>query len=61
MLSSPEWLECETSTLRRTLWDGGRELVELQVPLKLVGSVKEQPSSVLENDLYQPQLPYQNF
>lgn len=61
VLSSPEWLECETSTLHRTVWDGARELIELRVPVKLAGSLQEQPASVLEDDLYLPQLPHQNF
>jgi YD repeat-containing protein len=56
-----EWLECDLSTLRRTVWDGEQELVEIQVPLKLAGSTQEQPASVLEDDVNLPQLPHVNF
>jgi RHS repeat-associated protein len=61
LLSSPEWLECNLSTLRRTIWDGERELIEIQVPLRLPQAGQDQPASVLEDDLYLPQLPHFNF
>jgi RHS repeat-associated protein len=44
-LSSYEHLECSTSTLRRTVWDGEQELIEIQVP-----GDASQPSTVLEAD-----------
>ncbi len=39
------YLEASTSTLRRTIWDGSRELIEIQVPVD-----ESQSPSVLEND-----------
>jgi hypothetical protein len=50
-----EWLECNVGTLRRTVWDGQQELVEIQVPYRLPGG-SVQPDSILENDAYLPQL-----
>lgn len=52
-----EWMECDLSTVRRTVWDGDRELVELQVPVKQAGSTTEESASTLENDRYVPDLP----
>src|SRR5688500_10164809 len=43
--SNPKFLECHTSTLRRTVWDHEQELIEIQVP-----GDSAQPDSVLEND-----------
>jgi RHS repeat-associated protein len=51
-----EWLECNVGTLRRAVWDGEQELVEIQVPYRLPGGAP-QPDSVLENDGYVAQLP----
>jgi RHS repeat-associated protein len=48
-----EYKECSTSTLRRTVWDGDQELIEIQVPGDSL-----QPPSVLENDDYLPRLDF---
>ena len=52
-----EWLECDLSTLRRTVWDRERELIELQVPVQQAGATTEEAASTLENDVYVPNLP----
>jgi RHS repeat-associated protein len=59
-LFDPKWLECDLSTLRRTVWDGDQELIEIQVPLRLAGSTQQQPDSVLENDVSLPEMPQVN-
>lgn len=47
---------CDLSTLRRTIWDGDRELFEVQVPVKILGDIN-QSNSVLDNDLYNASMP----
>ena len=49
-------LNCDMSTLRRTVWDGDRELIEIQVPVK-VPTRSAEPDSVLDNDLFLPRYP----
>jgi YD repeat-containing protein len=50
--SNPKFLECHTSTLRRTVWDQERELIEIQVP-----GDSAQSNAVLENDTAVTRLP----
>jgi len=49
-LGTPDLLECETSTLQRTIWDGSQVLIEIRVPGD--GSTVD-----MENDLFMPNLP----
>jgi RHS repeat-associated protein len=51
--SEQEVLECRLSTLRRTVWDGEQELIEIQVP-----GAATQSSVDLENDDYLPRMDY---
>ncbi len=54
----PQFL-CGLSTLRRTLWDGDRELMEIQVPAK-IREWYTSADTLLNNDQYLPRLPMLN-
>jgi len=49
-------LNCDMSTLQRTVWDGERELIEIQLPVK-VPTRPAEPDSVLDNDVFEPRYP----
>ena len=51
---------CDVSTWRRTVWDGDRELAEIQVPIRYAGQSTSVPDSVQNNDRFVPALPLLN-
>jgi hypothetical protein len=53
-----EWLDCSVGTLRRTVWDGDQELIEIQVPYRLPGG-PPQPDSILKDRILAFQERYQ--
>jgi RHS repeat-associated protein len=55
-LSTSEYLQCSTSTLRRTIWNGEEELIEIQVPGDTL-----QTQQTLEGDDQQWRLPRDSY
>jgi len=59
----PAATECRVGTLRRTIWDGNRELAEIQKPwaLQVNGGDTTQYSALWENDVTPVSLPLLNM